>query len=159
MDRAATYGEARPERRVAASDRRRKLVFSLVYGGFRPRRRASRRAADDHRPIVDWHGPGLLASTVLVLVLCVVDAFLTLWLMTEDVATEANPLMAPLVVGDARSFALIKLALTGAGVVMLVALSRFRVFRFIRVGTLVHTLLLAYLALVSYEFVLVTQAS
>jgi len=146
------------ERRVAGGDRRRKLVFSLVYGGLRPRRRIGRRASDRHRPIIDWHGPGLLASSVLVLVLCVVDAFLTLWLMTDG-AIEANPLMAPLVAGDGQRFAIAKLALTGGGVLTLVALANFRVFRRIRVGALVHTILIAYLVLVSYELALVARSA
>jgi hypothetical protein len=147
-----------PERRVASGDRRRKLVFSLVYGGLRPRRRTGRRVADHHRPIVDWHGPGLLASSILVLVLCVTDAFLTLWLMTNG-AIEANPLMASLLAGDVQHFAIAKLALTGGGILTLVALANFRVFRLIRVGALVHTILLAYAVLVSYELALVAHSA
>ncbi len=146
----------RAERRVAATDRRRRLLHSLVYGGLRPRRRLGRRTGDHDRPIVDWHGPGLLASSVLVLVLCVVDAILTLWLMSDG-AVEANPLMAPLVQGDIRSFAITKLALTGAGIVTLVAIANFRVFRHIRAGALVHTILLGYLVLVCYELTLIAD--
>ncbi len=155
----STAGEAgvdAPDRRVANRDRRRKLVFSLMYGGLKPRRRTGRRASDHHQPIIDWHGPGLLASSVLVLVLCVIDAFLTLWLMTEG-AVEANPLMAPLLDGDVQRFAITKLVLTGGGIVVLVAIANFRIFRLIRVGTLVHTVLFGYLALVSYELVLVAN--
>ena len=151
-------GEPVTERRVATVDRRRKFLFSLVYGGLRPRRRTGRRDSDDHRPIIDWHGPGLLASAILVLVLCVADALLTLWLMTNG-AIEANPLMAPLVGGDAQRFAITKLALTGGGLVTLVALANFRIFRGLRVGTLVHTILFAYLVLVSYELALVAQSA
>jgi hypothetical protein len=146
------------DRRVASRDRRDRLAFSLVYGGLRPRRRTGRRVADHHQPIIDWHGPGLLASSILVLILCVADAFLTLWLMTTG-AIEANPLMAPLVAGDAQGFAIAKLALTGGGILTLVAMANFRVFRLIRVGSLVHTVLLAYLALVSYELVLVAHSA
>jgi Domain of unknown function (DUF5658) len=156
----ATIDGAGPavERRVANRDRRRKLMFSLLYGGLRPRRRTGRRVEDHHRPIIDWHGPGLLTSAVLVLVLCVIDAFLTLWLMTNG-AIEANPLMAPLVDGDGRGFAITKLALTGGGILTMVAMANFRVFRLIRVGSLVHTILVAYLALVCYELVLVAQTA
>jgi hypothetical protein len=148
---AAGFG---PERRVAANDRRRKFIFSLVYGGLRPRRRTGRRAADHHQPIVDWHGPGLLTSSILVLLLCVADAFLTL-LLLNDGAIEANPLMAVMLAGDGRHFAIAKLALTGGGVLTLVAMANFRVFRRIRAGTLVHTILAAYLVLVGYELALV----
>ena len=95
---------------------------------------------------------------MLVLVLCVVDAILTLWLITEG-AIEANPLMAPLVQGDIRGFAITKIALTGGGIVTLVAMAHFRIFRRIRVGTLVHTILLAYLVLISYELALIAQSA
>jgi len=146
------------ERRVARGDRRRRFVFSLFYGGLKPRRRNGRRATDHHRPIIDWHGPELLASSILVLVLCVADALLTLWLMTQG-ASEANPLMAPLLGGDVRHFAIAKLALTGGGIVTLVALANVRIFRTFKVGTLVHTVLVAYLVLVSYELALVARTA
>lgn len=154
----APSGAPCAERRVATGDRRRKLVYSLFYGGLRPRRRTGRRAADHHRPIIDWHGPGLLASAVLVLTLCVVDAFLTLWLLASG-AVEANPVMAPLVNGSVQGFAIVKLALTGGGVLTLVALANFRVFRLFRVSTLVHTVLIAYLVLVSYELALIARSA
>jgi hypothetical protein len=149
---------ALPERRSGHGDRRRSVLFALLYGGLRPRRRSGRRASDHHRPIVDWHGPGLLASSVLVIVLCAVDAFLTLWLMTAG-AVEANPFMAPLVNGDVLRFTVTKLTLTGAGVVTLVAIANFRVFRRVRVATLVHAMVLAYLVLVSYEVALIAQSA
>ncbi len=152
----ADPGYAGPERRGGGVDRRRRFMFSLLYGGLQPRRRLGRRAGDRYRPIIDWHGPGLLASAVLVLVLCVVDAFLTLWLMAGGFV-EANPLMAPLVAGDARHFAVTKLALTGGGVLVLVALAQFQVFRVIRAGALVHTILAAYVVLIGYELSLVAQ--
>jgi hypothetical protein len=153
-DAAVAPGAGFRAERRAAGDRRRRFVFSLVYGGLRPRRRTGRRASDHHRPIIDWHGPGLLTSSILVLLLCVADAFLTLWLL-QDGAIEANPLMAALLAGDGRRFAISKLALTGGGVLTLVAMANFRVFRTIRAGTLVHTILAAYLVLVCYEVALV----
>lgn len=146
------------ERRMAAGDRRGRLAFSVLYGGMRPRRRAGRRAADHHRPIVDWHSPELLASCVLLLILCVADALLTVHLIASG-AVEANPFMALFVYGDLREFAILKLAITGAGVVTLVAVARFRVFRYLRAATLVHALLLAYVVLVYYEIELVARVA
>ena len=126
-----------PERRHGNPDRRARLWFGLLYGGFRPRRRAGRREDDRVRPIIDWHDPALFASAILILVLCVADAVLTLHLLAVG-AREANPVMALFVYGDARRFVLTKLALTGGGVVALVALARFRVFRWLRAGAIVH---------------------
>jgi hypothetical protein len=138
------------ERRAEGADRRARVWYALLYGGFKPRRRAGRRAEDQQRAIVDWHDPALLASAVLTLILCVLDAGLTLRLLASG-AHEANPVMALLVYGDARRFVILKLALTAFGVMALVVLARVRVFRWLRVGALVHSTLVAYLLLISYE--------
>jgi hypothetical protein len=138
------------ERREGARDRRDRLWFGLLYGGFRPRRREGRRTDDRVRPIIDWHDPALLASAILILILCVADAALTLKLLASG-AREANPVMALFVYGDARRFVIAKIALTGGGVLALVALARFRVFRWMRAGALVHSMLVAYLLLITYE--------
>ncbi len=105
------------------------------------------------RPVIDWHDPALLASAVLILLLCAADAALTLRLLADG-AREANPLMAMLVYGDARRFVITKFVLTGGGVLALVALARFRVMRWLRAGAIVHSLLVAYLMLITYELAL-----
>ena len=144
------------ERRRSRDDRRARLWHSLLFGGMNPRRRNGRRTTDLYRPIVDWHGPWLFASSMLILVLCVADAFLTLRLLAGG-AMEANPFMALYVYGDAQRFAIVKLALTGAGVLTLVSLARFQVFRVLRAQVLVHVVLVAYLVLVVYELELIER--
>ncbi len=141
--------------RRSGEDRRSRLWFSLVYGGVWPRRLAGRRA-EDHRPVIDWHGPGLLTSCLLILLLCAADAFLTLMLISQG-ATEANPVMAVWVYHDVRAFTIVKMALTGGGVLALVAIARFRVFRWVRVASFVHALLVGYVALIGYEVWLLAQ--
>ena len=136
-------------------DRRRHFLWSLVYGGFHPRRRAGRRVLDQHRPIVDWHSPDLLFSSVGLIVLCLCDAALTLVLLAHG-ASEANPVMALIVDGDIERFALVKLALTATSLIALVAVARFTVFRVIRVATLVHLAMAGYVALIGYEAWLVS---
>jgi hypothetical protein len=140
-------------RRLGPSDRRSRLAYAIVYGAWHPRRRAARRAHDDHRPIVDLHSKSLFVSAVVVLLLCVVDAFFTLHLLQSG-AIEANPLMAPLVQGSASVFAIVKLALTGTSLVALVAVSRVRIFRILRAGTIVHAAVAAYAGLIGYEIYL-----
>lgn len=144
------------ERRQSGEDRRARLWHSLVFGGMNPRRRSGRRTADFYRPIVDWHGPWLFASSMLILILCVADGFLTLRLLAGG-AIEANPFMALYVYGDAQRFAIVKLAMTGAGVLTLVSLARFQVFRVLRAQVLVHVVLVAYLVLVAYELKLLER--
>jgi hypothetical protein len=80
-----------------------------------------------------------------------VDALFTLTLLNRG-ATEANPVMAPLVLGDGRSFAYWKLGLTIAGVVVLVVLARARLFRVVPAGLLLYLALACYVVLVIYEW-------
>lgn len=141
--------------RRSGGDRRTRLWFSLVYGGVRPRRFAGRRA-EDHRPVIDWHGPGLLTSCLLILLLCAADALLTLLLIAQG-AAEANPVMALWVYHDVRAFTIVKMALTGGGILALVAIARFRVFRRVRVASFVHALLVGYVALIGYELWLLAR--
>ncbi|MCZ8131415.1 MAG: DUF5658 family protein [Steroidobacteraceae bacterium] len=144
-----------PERRRGA-DRRSRLLRSLFYGGLFPRRLGGRRAADHYRPLVDWHGPGLLTSAILVLLLCAADALFTLKLITLG-ATEANPVMALFVYDDASRFTIVKMTLTGLGVIALVAIARFRVFGVVRVASLLHAVLGGYVALMGWHFWLLSR--
>ena len=144
------------DRRCRAGDRRERMVWSLIAGGLRPRRRQGRRHADQHRPLIDWHGEGLLTSAIIVLLLCVADAVLTLQLLTDG-AMEMNPLMALLVARGALGFAIVKLSLTGAGVLALVSIARFRVFGQLRAAMFVHAALFGYAVLVAYELWLVNR--
>ena len=49
-----------PVERRHEENRRKSALRAFVYGNFRPRRRAHRRAADDHRFLFDWHEPRIL---------------------------------------------------------------------------------------------------
>lgn len=123
---------------------------SFLRGGVTPRRRAGRRAGEQHLPI-DWHEPYLLFLALTILLLSVGDAFLTLTLMMAG-AEEANPFLAFVLRDHPKLFAVVKMALTGAGVVVLVAVARSRVFRIMRVGLVLQGLFVAYVALIAYEW-------
>ena len=123
---------------------------ALVHGSFKPRRRAARRADERTVSAVDWHHPQWLAIALLIVVFSCGDALLTLMLV-ERGAAEANPLMAPLVGGSALTFALIKIGLTAAGVVLLTQLARIRAFGRIPVGLLLYVALAVYGVLIAYE--------
>jgi hypothetical protein len=142
------------ERRVQA-DRRRMTVGSLLRGGFTPRRRGGRRAGEHHLPI-DWHEPYLLFLSVMILLLSVADAFLTLTLLTAG-ATEANPFLAFILNEHPDWFAVTKMLLTGTGVLVLVASARARLFRVMRVGMALQGIFVGYVALIAYEWWLLTS--
>ena len=145
-----TIGNDDSERRLASGERRAKLWWSFAYGSLHPRRRGGRRSEDQARPIIDWHSPLLLVGSIAVLLLCIADALLTLRLVALG-AIESNPLMAPLLRGNVQVFATAKLGITGVGVLLLVAIARFKVFGILRVAGVLYALLLAYLGLILYE--------
>jgi hypothetical protein len=121
-----------------------------VRSGITPRRRGGRRANEQHL-LIDWHEPYLLFLALTILLLNVADAFLTITLMTLG-AHEANPLLAFVLDEYPQFFALLKMGLTGVGVLVLVALARARVFRVMQVATLMHALFVGYVALIGYEW-------
>jgi hypothetical protein len=137
------------ERRSYREERRAMTLKTFLRGGFLPRRRNGRRVTDGDLPF-DFHEPYLLILAVVMLGLSVADALLTVKLMSDG-AEETNPLLAFVLNEHPRLFAVVKMALTGAGVVLLVALSRTRVFRVVRAGVFLPLLALAYLGLVVYE--------
>ena len=94
---------------------------------------------------------------MLIVLFSCVDAFLTLTLMDRG-AYEVNPFMAPLVGRSALAFALVKIGLTGGGVVLLTLLARMKAFGRVPVSLLLYTVLLGYGALLVYEFRLLQEA-
>jgi hypothetical protein len=140
----------RPERRHRP-DRRRRLWWSLLYGSFNPRRRRPSRRLDETRfQSIDWHAAHLLAVALGILILNVVDAFLTLALISGG-AIEVNPVMAVLVSGSVTVFVTLKMAVTGTSVVLMVFLARYRFMRLVRVDFVLYVIFVAYATLIVYE--------
>ena len=128
------------------------MLRALWRGNFARRRVAPRRGTERHAVVTDWFHPQWLALAVGILLLSLCDAVLTLTLIRHG-ATEVNPLMAPLVGGSGHSFAFWKFGLTGMGVLTLTLLARLRVWGR-SVGAILYVFLAAYIALVSYELLL-----
>ena len=150
-DGTTVEGTARTrERRQAGNDRRRTTLRTFLQSGFTPRRRSGRRA-DEQNLLVDWHEPYLMVVALTILLLNVADAFLTLTLLTAG-AREANPIVAFVLDEYPRLFAVTKMGLTGVGVLVLVAVARARLFNVMRVGSLLHAVLVGYTALIVYEW-------
>ena len=143
-----------PNRRVF-QNRRKLSLRTFIQGSLTPRRRKNRRG-HEAEGLLDWHEPHLLFLAITILLLSVTDAFLTLTLIAHG-AEEANPVMAFFLEQTPRLFATVKMALTGGGIVVLVALARARVFQVIRISIIIHWCLLAYLVLIGYEYGLLRQ--
>ena len=136
--------------RRSGPDRRKTTLAAYWHGARNPRRRGGRRASDLHYPVVDWHSPRLLIPVFTILVLCVLDGLLTVTLMKHG-AAELNPIMALFLPHDLLWFAFVKLALTGAGLCVLVACSRMKLFRRIPGEAFVYVVLGAYAWLLVHE--------
>jgi hypothetical protein len=137
-------------------DRRSRTLHALLYGSFNPRRRNPRRLDDTSLVAVDWHHPQWLGVALLIVLLSCADAFLTLTLINRG-AYEANPFMAPLLRGSALAFTVVKVGLTGGGVVLLTVLVRLKVFRRVPISFVLYGVLAAYAALVFYEMSLLDR--
>ncbi|HEY2037154.1 MAG TPA: DUF5658 family protein [Steroidobacteraceae bacterium] len=144
-----TPAQEEPERR-RGPDRRTRVARALVYGSLKPRRLGPRRTGEQSLAAIDWHHPWWLAIATLILALCASDAVLTVVLISRG-AYEVNPLLAPLVSGSGVLFVVVKIGLTGVGVVVLTLLSRARAFGRLPVALLLYAVLVGYGVLVAYE--------
>ncbi len=148
---AAAVPSAGDDRRERL-DRRRRVWWSVIYGSFNPRRRRpSRRLLEDRYHSLDWHDAHLLAVAIGILLLSAADALMTVRLLSVG-ADEVNPIMAAVVYRSAAVFAIVKMTLTGLGVMTMVTLARYRFMRVVRVDVVMYAVLVAYSALLTYEF-------
>ena len=69
---------------------------------------------DTYYPIVDWHPARVFALVLAILLLCVGDGVLTVFLISHG-AIEVNPFMALFVPHSLGWFAAVKLTLTRLG--------------------------------------------
>jgi hypothetical protein len=136
--------------RRSGVERRRTTLSAYWHGAWRPRRRAGRRASDQRYPIVDWYSPRVAALALTILGLCVLDGMLTIMLMSHG-ARELNPVLALFLPHSLGLFAAVKLSLTSAGVCVLAACSRMKLFRAVPGELFLYVVAAGYAALVVYE--------
>ena len=80
------------------------------------------------------------------------DAFMTLQLMQLGMV-EVNPFMASILERGVGTFAAIKMAMTGVGILTLVFLAKARFMNLLRTGIFLTVFFSFYSCLVCYEFV------
>jgi Domain of unknown function (DUF5658) len=154
MKRLSRAGPYLTHERRDRSDRRNRLWWSIWYGSFNPRRRnPSRRLDDPSFHSLDWYSAHLLAAAIGILLLSVVDAFMTLMLL-EGGAYEVNPFMGVLIYRNVAMFAAMKMGLTSVSIIMMVVLARYRFMRVLRVAWVLYGILIAYASLIGYELVM-----
>jgi hypothetical protein len=131
-------------------DRRRFSMRSLFGALFTLRRRRSRRKDDHLNAYVDWYEPWPLVASVVIILLSSLDAFLTLILLNHG-AVELNILMDWLIRTDIRTFAAVKLAITGLALIVLVLHFNFHIYRVLPVRYIMYALMPLYAFLIAYE--------
>jgi hypothetical protein len=143
--------ESAPESRDRET--RRQVSWRTVFYGFIRSRRRSTRRADEGEPLyTDWHHPWLFFLATGTMILSGMDAVFTLQLLDRG-AVEINPFMAIVISKSTLTFAVTKLLLTGLGILMLVFLSRWKIFNLMRTGIVLTLFFSFYACLVCYEFV------
>jgi len=141
--------------RRSGKDRREKR-FNLFQRPFASgRRRSMRRQADRRRfYLFDYYSPKIFFAVTLVLLLSVVDALLTLWLIGEG-AQEVNPVMAYFLNIGPNAFMAAKYLITSASVVIVVLFNYILIQRVhFQMGDLLHYFAGCFAAVVIWELVL-----
>ena len=125
---------------------------------MRSRRHETRRDSEDEPLYTDWHHPWLFFLATGTMLLSCTDAFFTLQLIDRG-AVEMNPVMAVLIGRGTLAFAATKMLLTGLGILVLVFLSRSRLFNLMRTGVILTVFFSIYACLVCYEFMFLLRVS
>lgn len=133
-------------------DRRAFTWRTVVLGFARSRRQGPRRAGEADPVFTDHHHPWLFFLATGIMLMSSLDAFMTLRLIDLG-AYEANPFMAAMMERGTTNFAVIKMLMTGFGILALVFLARAMFFRRIRTGLLLTAFFSVYATLICYEFV------
>jgi hypothetical protein len=139
-----------PAERRQAINRRDGAWRAFLYGNFRPRRRSSRRTADEHHFLFDWHEPRILYLALGILLLSCTDALFTLNLL-EAGANEGNTVMASMLDESVDRFLAVKIGITAFSLVILVVAARRKLFRSFSVEHLLQAFCAGYVLLIGYE--------
>lgn len=132
-------------------EERRNTSARTLLGALRFQRRRIHRRDNDHvNQYIDWYGHWPFAATLLITLLCFADAFLTIVLLGKG-AVELNIFMDWLIQRDVHTFTIVKMALTGTALVLLVMHFNFRIYRFIAVRYLIYALVPVYSLLILHE--------
>jgi hypothetical protein len=151
-DQPASSAATRPERRRAVN-RRGSAWRAFLYGNFRPRRRDSRRKADSHHYLFDWHEPRILYLTLGILLLSCLDALFTLNLLHAG-ATEANIIMAKMLDHSVDKFIAVKIVVTTLSLMIMMVGSRRQFIGPVSVEHLLQAFCFGYLVVICYEIYL-----
>lgn len=139
-------------RRRAHADRRQtRATFFDVFradGRRKTMRRSISTSTVGH--YLDHYDARLVIPSLTILVLCIIDAQLTLNLLARG-ATELNLIMQLALEKGAMIFLLTKYAMTASSVMFLLVHHQFRIFNIVQVRHIISAYAWIYIALLAYE--------
>jgi len=131
-------------------DRRKPSLKTLLGALTHHRRRNPRRKNAHLNSYTDWYGHWPLAATFTIIMLCFVDALLTMILLSKG-AVELNGLMNYLIQKDIQLFTVVKMSVTGVALIILILHFHFRIYKYIAVRYLIYGLVPLYSLLIFHE--------
>lgn len=145
---------------VERTDRRQAAVGFLSMRRQNGRRQNLRRNGDANSTThyVDRYNMRISIASLVILLLCIVDAFMTLNLLSHG-ATEVNLVMRLAIEEGVVAFILTKYLMTAASLLFLVVHSHFRISRSWQVHHLISGFALVYVVLLIYEVALLQSIS
>ncbi len=131
-------------------DRRKTPTKPLSRHIFKGRRKQARRMEEDKDYYVDRYQSKYLALILMILILCVFDAYFTLKILHYG-GTELNPLMITFI--DRAPFVclIVKYLITAICLVVILVHKNFIVFGKLRARSSIYVIFFVYLVLVLYE--------
>ena len=144
----------------SGKDRRNRSGFNIRSFLFGGKRETIRRQEDKQRIFyVDHYSPWLFIIIVSILILCVIDAFLTLFLLNHG-AYETNPVMVFFLKFGPSTFFISKYLLTIIPVIILL-MFRNTVVRLIKLSarSVLYFIVVFYLAVVGWELYLISNVA
>lgn len=119
------------------------------------RRKKHRRHDENPNAQKDWYHPKLFVLVIGIMLLSILDAFLTLKLLSNG-AIEANPIMNYFLGIGVSAFIMSKMLLTGASIMFLTALSSYLFLDRFLISKLITISFIGYMVLISYELILLS---
>jgi hypothetical protein len=133
-------------------DRRLNSTKSISIYTLRGRRKKARRVEEAENYYVDRYELRYLFLIISILILCFLDAFLTIILLQLG-AEELNPFMLIFIEKDLVLSMVVKYMMTAFSLICILMHKNFRIFRNLRVHSLIYFVLTLYVALVLFEFI------
>jgi hypothetical protein len=132
------------------TDRRSTPTKPFSRYSLRGRRMRARRAEESKNFFVDRYGLHYFIMIVMILMLCILDAYFTLKIIRYG-GNEVNPLMAVAIDHTPGITMIIKYLMTAGGIIIILVYKNFMFFGKIRTAYFIYVVFLIYVILVSYE--------